>query len=300
MGADSVIRSREHPLIKRVGAVRAGREPSLVVLEGDRLIDDAIGAGFALDVVLVAEDRADRADLLERWGQEVKIVERALMKRISALTSSPGTMALCSTPKPIDIAEVAFTHDSLVLVVAGVADPGNVGALARCAEAFGARAIFFARGGASPWNEKALRGSMGSLLRVPVSHGASAETIAHELASRGVRQVIAATRGGNDPRAFDWDGPMALWVTNETGALPPVASTFEKLTIPMAGRAESLNVTVAAALLLFASGRAHRSKADESSARTPTRFDAIAEKQRSSSPTGGERTSARPKGKRRG
>ena len=187
-----------------------------------------------------------------------------------------------------------------MLVVAGVADPGNVGALARCAEAFGARAIVFAKGGASPWNEKALRGSMGSLLRVPVSYGASAETIAHELESRGVRQIVAATRGGKDPRAFDWDGPLALWITSETGALPPAASTFEKLTIPMAGRAESLNVTVAAALLLFASGRAHHSAAHCASGPIAKRSKDIVEQRQGSSPARGERVSARPKGKRRG
>jgi len=255
MSSDSILRSRAHPLIKRVGAIQAGREPAMLVLEGDRLIDDALDAKCALEVVLVAENRADRIRELERGKQPVRVVDAELMQRISALQTSPGILALCAAPRSIALAELPLERDALVLVAAGVADPGNLGALARCAEAFGASALVIARGGASPWNEKALRGSMGSLLRIPVCHGETPDAIACALEQRGVRQVTAATRGGDDPRAFDWRGPCALWISGETGALPEAARSFARLTIPMAGRAESLNVTVAAALLLFTSGR---------------------------------------------
>jgi TrmH family RNA methyltransferase len=256
MPSDSTIRSRAHPLIKRVGAVQSGHEAGMIVLEGDRLIDDAISAGLMLEAVLVADDRLDRAERLERARQPVKLVDAALLQRVSALKTSPGTLALCSAPSSVLIGDLDLAHNALVLIVAGVADPGNVGALARCAEAFGARAMIVARGGASPWNDKALRGSMGSLLRIPVSYGAPAEEIASALAARDMRQAIAATRGGKEPHQFDWSGPLALWITSETGALPAAAKDFEQITIPMTGRVESLNVTVAAALLLFASGRA--------------------------------------------
>jgi TrmH family RNA methyltransferase len=158
-------------------------------------------------------------------------------------------------PPAVDLAKIPLDERALLLVVAGVADPGNLGALARSAEAFGARALLVARGGASPWNEKALRGSMGSLLRLPVGHGTDAEAIARALAARKVRQVSAATRGGEPLESFDWRGPIALWMGSETGALPASARAFERVTIPMAGEVESLNVAVAAALLLHASGR---------------------------------------------
>jgi tRNA G18 (ribose-2'-O)-methylase SpoU len=128
------------------------------------------------------------------------------------------------------------------------------------------RAIVIARGGASPWNDKALRGSMGSLLRIPVSFGASAEEIASELETRGIRQVSAATRGGADPLEFDWRGPCALWISGETGALPAAAKKFDALTIPMSGDVESLNVTVAAAVLLYASRRANAARETKTAA----------------------------------
>ncbi len=97
---------------------------------------------------------------------------------------------------------------------------------------------------------------MGSLLRLPLVHGVSASAVAQTFEARGVRQVIAATRGGADPRDFDWSRALALWVGSETGGEPGVCAGFERVTIPMAGGVESLNVTVAASLLLFAAGRA--------------------------------------------
>jgi TrmH family RNA methyltransferase len=142
-----------------------------------------------------------------------------------------------------------------LLVVAGVADPGNLGALARSAEAAGVRALILLSGGTSPWNAKALRGSMGSLLRLPVVIAEDALQVGRELGDRGIRQAVAATRGGEAPASFDWKGPIALWVGSETGTLPDSGRGLEPLTIPMSGEVESLNVTVAASLLLFAAGR---------------------------------------------
>ncbi|MFN0242538.1 MAG: TrmH family RNA methyltransferase [Planctomycetota bacterium] len=262
MDAEAVIRSRGNPIIKRIGAVRAGLEPATIVLEGDRLVDDARRVGLALECILLAEDRLERAGELERSGAHVRLVDRELMAKVSVLKSPPGVLALCATPASIDVASLSLDTHTLLLVVAGVADPGNLGALARSAEAFGAHALLVARGGASPWNDKALRGSMGSLLRIPVHFGSDAVALARELASRNVRQACAATRGGKSPRDFDWRGPLALWVSAETGAMPASTRSFEPVTIEMAGQVESLNVAVATSILLFASGRAASHEAE--------------------------------------
>jgi TrmH family RNA methyltransferase len=229
----TVIRSRSNPLVARASAALAGREEALLVLQGDRLIEDALGAGRPLQVILVADDRLPRAEELEARGQNVKLVSAELLARVSSLKSSPGILALCDAPPALDLDALQLDRRALVLVAAGVADPGNLGALARAAEAFGVRALVVIAGSASPWNEKALRGSMGSLLRC-------------------VRQVLAATRGGGDPARFDWTGPVALWISGETGRLAGRASSFETLTIPIQDGVESLNVTVAASILLYA------------------------------------------------
>lgn len=250
-----VIRSKHNPALKRVGAILAGKELGGLVLEGDRLVDDALRAGHGVELVLVAADRVERAKELADRAGSVRLVEPGLLDRVSALRTSPGVLGVTTVPASLDPAELEATGDGLVLVVAGMADPGNLGALARTAEAAGARAILCLDGGASPWNPKALRGSMGSLLRLPVAFGQHATRVAGMLAEGGWRSVTAATRGGARPDAFDWSGDVALWVTGETGAAPDEVTGFQGVTIPMAGDVESLNVTVAASLLLFAAGR---------------------------------------------
>ena len=113
-------------------------------------------------------------------------------------------------------------------------------------------------GGASPWNSKALRGSMGSLLRLPLVLSEDAQSVRAALARGGWRQVRAAARGGAPYDRFDWRAPLALWIASETGVLPDDARDVEAVTIPMAGPVESLNVTTAAAVLLFAARAAKR------------------------------------------
>jgi TrmH family RNA methyltransferase len=255
MSANETIRSRANALLKRAAGVLAGQEPETLALEGDRLVDDALQAGIALETVLIAEDRVDRAEELIERGVAVRLVEADLLGKVSRLKTSPGILALAPVPPPVDLARLALDERSLLLVASGVSDPGNLGALARSAEAFGASALLVARGGANPWSDKSLRGSMGSLLRIPVVHGQEPEELITALERRKVRQVCAATRGGKDAREFDWRGPIALWMGSETGSLPKRASTFELVSIPMVGAVESLNVSVAAALLLYSSGR---------------------------------------------
>ena len=116
-------------------------------------------------------------------------------------------------------------------------------------------------GGCSPWNEKALRGSMGSLLRLPVLRPAAAPEAVARLGSLGFRQVRAATRDGTPLERFDWSGRIALWFSSETGGLPAEldAHAFEDVSIAMAGGVESLNVTAAAAILLHAAARGRES-----------------------------------------
>ena len=242
-----------------------------MVLEGDRLIDDALAHGHEPEVVLIAERRSGRARELEAalagTGTVVRLISDALLDSLSALQTSPGILALVPMParrtaKDLDelLNERAVEcSDALIVVACGVQDPGNLGALVRTAEAAGASEVVVAAGGCRPWNEKALRGSMGSLLRMRVFEVEDASDAWDAVERGGFRHVIARTRGGADPSSFDWSGCVALWVTAESGALPEALgeriAQAEGVTIPMAGGVESLNVTTAAAVLLFAAGR---------------------------------------------
>ena len=254
MDAELVIRSRQNSLLKRVGAVGSGKEDDRFLLEGERLIRDALGAGVDLEVVLVAEDNMGLAGELAADGLEVRLVETDLLQQVSTLKTSPGSLALGVTPQLLGVSEWTPGEDDLALVVGPVSDPGNLGALLRSAEAAGVSAVVCLSGGARPYGSKALRGSMGSALRLPLFGGAPEETRAalHEL---GFRQAKAATQGGSDAASYDFSGRFALWIGGEVDDLPEEVADLDAVTIVTAGATESLNVAVAGALLLFAAGR---------------------------------------------
>lgn len=255
MRRPELIRSRENAEIKRLKSAAAGREDDVIVLEGERLVRDALRANHALESVYLGERRADLADEFERDGVRVRLVDDEVLDSASAVKTSQGVVALAPLPAVRTLANTHLGPEALVLVVAGVADPGNLGALARSAEAAGAEAIGFVAGGVSPWNPRVLRGAMGSLLRLPVLRWDDAKGAAEELAEHGFRQVRAATRGGCAPAQFDWAGRIALWMGAETGESPAACERFERITIPTRPAVESLNVTVAGSLLMFAAGR---------------------------------------------
>ncbi len=253
-----VIRSAANPLVKLVRAAGGGRAEGLVLLEGDRLVDEAVRQGWSFEAILVAESRAARVDELAGTGAPLRLVADDLLSRISSLVSSPGIAALAHEPASRTLESVSVDESSLVVVIGGVQDPGNLGAIARTAEAAGAQAIVLLAGGCRPWSTKALRGSMGSLLRLPVLHGLDAPRVATWIREHGGRSVRAATRDGVPLAHFDWSGPIALWLTSETGELPgrdDAEDDFENVTIATAPQVESLNVAAAAAVLLFAAGR---------------------------------------------
>lgn len=251
-GPVEVVRSRTNASLKRVGAVRAGKEEALL-LEGERLVRDAIAGGHPLDLLLVAEDRTDLLEGLT--ADEVRLVQPDLLSGVSALQTAPGVLALAPRPPARRLSDLDLASDALLLVACGVADPGNLGALARSAEAAGAAGLVVLAGGARPFGSKALRGSMGSLLRLPVAEERDPDELAGALSAAGFRSVVAATREGASWREFDWSGRVALWVGAETGDLPKATRRLSPVSIPMTEEVESLNVTVAAALLLFAAGR---------------------------------------------
>ena len=148
----------------------------------------------------------------------------------------------------------------LALVLVGVSDPGNAGTLLRSAEASGAGAVVFCDGSVDPFGPKCVRSSAGSVLRLAVARdGDSADALA-ACAAYGRRTVGTVVRVGTPYDTVDLRGPVALVLGNEAHGLPPgVADAVdEAVTIPMAGRAESLNVAMAGTVLCFEALRQRR------------------------------------------
>lgn len=262
---DELIRSRSHPLIKRMRAAARGRDDGgLVLAVGERLVRDAVRCGIEVESILVREDVAGElhGEFAPSAAVECRAATRAAMEAIGALTQVPGVLALIEPPAARGAAELeafvgALDGPALVLGVHGVADPGNLGALARCAEAAGASAIVVAGDGARPFGTKALRGSMGTLLRLPVFQVEAPGAAMEGLDRAGFAQLAARTRGGAPLGSLPIDPRTAVWVSSETGEEPAEFARCVGVTIPMGGAVESLNVSVAGALLLYEFTRVH-------------------------------------------
>ena len=149
---------------------------------------------------------------------------------------------------------------ALVVVLVDVRDPGNAGTVLRAADAAGAAAVVFAGESVDPYNPKTVRASAGSLFHVPLSVRPDALAVAEELSAAGFRTLATVVRGGSDYAELDWSVPSALFLGNESAGLDATlcAATSGTLSIPMAGRAESLNVGVAGAVVCFEAFRQRR------------------------------------------
>jgi TrmH family RNA methyltransferase len=149
---------------------------------------------------------------------------------------------------------------SLVVVLVDVRDPGNAGTVLRAADASGVQAVVFAADSVDPYNPKTVRASAGSLFHVPVTVRDHAGEVASMLGAGGFRTLATVVREGVDYAGIDWSVPSALFLGNESAGLDPsfVATLDGAVAIPMAGRAESLNVGVASAVVCFEAFRQRR------------------------------------------
>jgi TrmH family RNA methyltransferase len=170
-----------------------------------------------------------------------------------------GIVALASRPRWA--ANDFVRHpDALVIVAVDVQDPGNLGALVRSAEAGGATAVVTTMGGADPFGWKALRGSMGSALRLPVARVDALDAVLDAARRAGCRVVATASRAGTPLHETDLRPPTLVLLGSEGEGLrgPLIEGADERLAIPMAPPVESLNVAVAAGLIVYEARRQRR------------------------------------------
>jgi TrmH family RNA methyltransferase len=198
------------------------------------------------------------------------LVERAHAEGARVFELAPGVMERVAdtvSPQPVaavvrflDLQLDALQDASFVLVCADVRDPGNAGTVLRSAEAAGAEAVVCAGGSVDLYNPKTVRASAGSLFHVPVVAGGDPVSIVKQLRDWGMTAIGAAAHGGADPADVDFTRRVALVLGNESHGIPAdVDETLaERVTIPLAGRAESLNVGMAAAVLGFEVARQRR------------------------------------------
>jgi TrmH family RNA methyltransferase len=254
-----IVQSRQNARVKELrAALRKGEKTAsgLVALEGLHLVEEALRSGLRILTVFVRSGNLALLNQL-RIGLETEILELSPDVFSSAVTTeSPQPIAALVEAPAFSPDAIFSAPNPLLLVSAGLQDPGNLGTIIRSAEAFGAAGITTLPGTVSAWNPKALRASAGSAFRLPVVP-LDAKTLFSSLRVHGIRAVATTVEGGTPAQKLDLSQPVALFIGNEGSGLPEeiVGQCDERITISCPGPVESLNAAIAASILLYEASR---------------------------------------------
>ena len=250
--------ARLKELRKAFAAPGRGRQ-SRVGIEGPHLVEEALRAGLRVAAIFVAQGAEKLLETLALPSQTEILRLPAKLLASALATETPQPIAALVEPPDWTWAHVLGTHRSspdVVVVLAGLQDPGNLGAILRSAEAFGASGVVSLPSTVSAWNPKAVRASAGSLFRMPLLAVSERQCI-EQLHEAGVKILATTVRGAQPVDAIDLAGPVAFIIGNEgNGVADALAARADtRITIPCPGLVESLNAAVAASVLLYETAR---------------------------------------------
>jgi len=259
------ITSRQNAVVKRFRAL-ARTVPIIdgeILLDGEHLVEEALAADVAIDVAAFAQPQLSRSPQLRELarrvaaaGSRVAVAPDHVFDAMAPVRQPSGVVAIARA-NLVTLGAALQAPKPLVLVVAGVQDPGNVGAIIRSAAAFGATAVVATEGSANPFGWKALRGAMGATFRIPVVAAAALDDVIASAREGKIALVATVPRGGTMLPDARLDDGCAVVVGGEGAGLPDavIAAARDQITIPTRGRVESLNVAIAAALVLYEASR---------------------------------------------
>ena len=274
------ISSRQNAIVKRFrDLARAARpaktdaDPSAraghatdVLLDGEHLVQEALLNDIRIEIAAFSDRQLHNVlSPLGRIAKDVKgrggrvlAVSDPVLAAMSPVQHPSGVVAIArARPADVRVVMATVTDLPMVLVLAGLQDPGNVGAIVRAAAAFGASGVVAIEGSANPFGWKALRGAMGGTFRLPVAARGSLSDVVASATELGVRLVAAVPRGGTPLPMLDLRRPTGVVLGSEGMGLSSatMSAVQEFVTIPMHAPVESLNVAVAAALILYEASR---------------------------------------------
>ncbi len=257
-----IVQSKQNSRVKELR--RALANPSRekgepAAIEGPNLLREAIRAGVRIHCVFVsAEDQATEHEHALPPGTEVLLLPPDLLRTVLA-TETPQLIAALVDPPEWTWAQVLGLLQSappLVVVLAGLQDPGNLGTILRSAEAFGANGVICLPGTVGAWNPKTVRASAGSVFRIPLI-ATNPENAFMHLRESGIEVLVAATNSALPADRASLVRPTAFLIGNEGNGVPEEIAALADgaITIPCPGPVESLNAAVAASVLLYEASR---------------------------------------------
>lgn len=263
----AAISSLANPRVKAAVRLRDRREreeTGLTLVDGGREILRALRQSVDVDHAFVCRqlaigpDAHAALDALERGGTPVVEVSPAVLAKIAYGDRTDGIVAVIRPPSTA-LAGLVAAADPLIVVVEAVEKPGNLGAILRTADAVGASAVIAADPRTDIFNPNAIRASLGTIFSVPLGVATAAETLTW-LVEHGVTPIAARVDAPEPYTAVDLGGAVAVILGSEAAGLTSTWNDprVRPVRIPMLGAADSLNVSVAAAVLLFEARRQRR------------------------------------------
>lgn len=248
--------------LRRLLGRRSTRQAERVfVAEGTKVVSEALAAGVTPEGVYLAPDAPDDVvTLAEASGARVYVLAPGVLERVADTVAPQPILAVLPY---VDVALETLADASFLVVCIDVRDPGNAGTVLRSAEAAGADGVVCCGGSVDVYNPKTVRASAGTLFHIPVVAGGDPVEVLERIGYWGIRRMGAAARTGADYTTLDLTGRVAFVLGNEASGLPDVVAPVldGEVAITMAGRAESLNVGMAAAVLCFETARQRRRSA---------------------------------------
>ena len=280
MSHSRVITSRDNPLVKRTRAVRDGKLPELIFIEGVRLCEEAARSALSIADVLCTEKLAhdergkQLLGVLSKLSERTTIVSEQVLASVSNTQTPQGIIVLAHRPAGIGGWGLGVSKElnqrstsppqppapspqPLIVIMHRINNPANAGAILRAAEAAGATGALTTEGSTDIFSPKALRGAMGSTFRLPLWEGARFSDALAWCREHGIRTVSTATSAARVYTEIDWRGARALIVGEEGAGLErdEIIAADEAVRVPMQAPVESLNVAVATAIVLYEAAR---------------------------------------------
>lgn len=258
------ITSRDNSLLRLARAVRDGKDADYVFIEGLRLCEEALRSSLEIEAVIASEEllgkerAAVAIEELSRESHRTASVSEKLLESISYTKTPQGIVVLARRPESSEERLSArIDANSLLVVLHQINNPVNVGAILRTAEAAGAGGVITTRNTSDPFSPKSLRGAMGSAFRLPIWSGPTYDEMIEWGRARGIATICADADAPLAHTDFDWTRAVALVLGPESTGFTAdeMESATQIVRIPMHGAVESLNVSVAAGILLFEAAR---------------------------------------------
>ena len=269
---EMMITSRDNSLLRHARAVRDGKSHESIFVEGLRLCEEALRSQLGIEALIYSDQLAtkERAAALIRELDKMAAKSAAVSEKLLAsisYTKTPQGIIVLATRPTTNRKRFAQNQDGIPLLVIlhGINNPVNLGAILRTAEAAGVSGVLTTSGTTDPFSPKSLRGAMGAAFRLPIWTDLTYEEAIDWCRQRSLQIICADAHATRSYTEFDWRVPTALVVGAESKGLSAAEISFAGAAtrLPMKGLTESLNVAVATGILLYEAQRQRtRSEAD--------------------------------------